>query len=115
MPKFLPAILLFFLLDTDASAQPGHYREVVLEISDFSLEKHTPMINFTMKPSLGESYISLVCEANGWVVLALDLNSGATEEQLLTMLKPTGISFLIKKDATAEQVKSACKGPLTTY
>lgn len=115
MYKFLLFIIFFHCICPVVKGQPGHYREVVLEVSAFSPEKHKPLINFSLKPSLGESYVSAICETNGWVVIALDLNSGATEEQLLQLLKPTGIGFIIKHNANAEQVKRACNGQFITY
>lgn len=105
-------IVVFCFYGYAAPAQPGHFREVVLEIRNYSAGKQNPLLNNALKTSQGESHVAAVCEANGWVVLALDLQSGITDEQLLLLLKSTGISFILKEQATLSEVTAACNGPL---
>lgn len=113
MIKFSILFIVVFCLYGDAApAQPGHFREVVLEVRNYSPGKQTPLLNNALLASPGQSHVAAVCEANGWVVLALDLQSGITDEQLLLLLKSTGISFILKEQATLPQVAAACNGPL---
>lgn len=102
--------LLLLLIFNTANAQSGHFTQLVLEVKNFSNQKHVQLINNALSGSLGESHVVASCEMNGWVVLELDLNHYRNADQLLELLKPGGFEFIVKEGATAAEVTTACKG-----
>lgn len=108
-------ILLFILLAGVSKAQSNHHTQVVLEIKNFSQQKHVQPINAALSAAFGTSSIVSYCEISGWVVLNLDLNHYRSTESLLEVLKPTGLEFYVKEGATASQVSQACKGEIKQF
>lgn len=106
--------LILFITRT-AYAQPDKHTEVVLEIKNFSHQKHLQLINSTLKEAFGESHVASFCNANGWVVLYLDPHYYKSKEQLHQLLKPVGLEYFVKEGATAYEVETACKDVIKKY
>lgn len=107
--------LLVFSTGVVFAGEPVHYTEVVIEVKNFSVVKHVPIINEAFSDSWGESYVYMTCEASGWIVLRLDESVYVSSDHLLSALKETGIVFTIKEGATASQVSNVCNGQVVIY
>jgi hypothetical protein len=89
-----------------------HKVDVVLEITHFSQQKHLSLVSNALEEVSPDSKIALVCPDKGWLVVELNLDQIANENQLESILKPTGLGVLIKTGATRKQVMDACGGDL---
>lgn len=124
MRTLLRILLLLFLFAGTAKSQTiksgqttpaPHFTQLVLEVKNFSNQKHVQLINQALGNSLGASTVIAACEENSWVVLRLDLNFYNDPSQLLNLLKSTGIEYIIKDGATAVEVSTACKGAMQQF
>jgi hypothetical protein len=89
-----------------------HKVDVVLEIAHFSQQKHLSLLSNALEEVSPDSKIALVCPDKGWLVVELNLDQIANENQLENIFKPTGIGILIKTGATRKQVMDACEGDI---
>jgi hypothetical protein len=89
-----------------------HKVDVVLEITHFSQQKHLSLLSNALEEVSPDSKIALVCPDKGWLVVELNLDQIANENQLENIFKPTGIGILIKTGATRKQVMDACEGDI---
>lgn len=111
----LICIFILTLIACTTFAQNVKHTQVVLEVKNFSHQKHGQEINQALKVSFGESRIVAYCELNSWIVLDLDLNYYKTREQLFETLKPYGFEYFIKDGASATEVELACKESIKKY
>ena len=105
---FLPISMLL----SANTLQGFHKQDVVVEVAHFSQLKHVAVIQNALQEVSANSKVAIVCPEKGWLVIELDLDQIASENQLESILRPTGIGILIKSGATRKQVMDACGGDI---
>ncbi len=109
---FLTLLSPLLLKAQSLSAPPV---ERVVEIRNFSNEKHISLLTQLLNNVSEGSEIVLSCEEQGWVVFKLDPNEIHDDIALATILKSSGLEFFIKEGATRKEVDVACKGSLKKF
>lgn len=112
LPRFFLIIILSAFLPAFAFAQQGggDYVEKVVEIKNFTNEKHVQKISQLLNAYSEDSRVVLSCEDQGWVVLKINSIDIPNEDELAGILKLSGFEFTIKSGATMKDVESACTG-----
>lgn len=113
----LPYYFLFLFLLLTANVQSMHPHEVekVVEIKNFSISKHLPLFESLIEEIYPNITLIASCERKGWVVFKIIEQKSNASDQIATLMKASGLDFIIKEGATKKDVSVACNGEMKNF
>lgn len=92
-----------------------HEVEKVVEIKNFSPAKHLPLIENLIEELAPNIAVVASCEQKGWVVFKIIEQKSGASDQIATLMKVSGLDFIIKEGATMKDVSVVCNGEMKNY
>lgn len=92
-----------------------HEVEKIVEIKNFSNAKHFPLLESLIEEIAPNISVIASCEQKGWVVFKIIEQKSNASDQIATLMKASGLDFIIKEGATMKDVSVACNGEMKNY
>lgn len=98
-----------------AQSEAPRYRDMVIEIQGLDEGKRLPALKQQLQQGGQVIRVEAFCADQGWLLLRITEDAITGDEQVEQLLKPMGLSFLIKTGATRKEFNEACKSTITQF